>query len=184
MTQQSLFDRALSDRCPRCGSMEVTSMEELKDLVTTSSYQFAPDIADWIMPPQSPKRPNPRKRRVAIRNSISFGIALVLALSVSVFALTGTLPSWPFWVIILSLGGSVGTRTWRSDSKLAEEEEAQLLETHGELYRAFLNRRKVWARLKYCCSCSMVTDPVTLQSRTLYEVHELANSRINGVSLR
>ena len=184
MTQQSLFDPALGDRCPRCGSMEVTSMEELKELVTTAAYQFAPDISDWIMPPESPRRPVPRKRRVAVRNSIAFGVALVIALFVTVFALTGSLPSWPFWVIILSLGCSVGTRTWRTDSMHAEEEEAMLLETHAELYRAFLNRRKVWSRLRYCCKCSMVTDPVTLQTRTIYEIHELANSRVNGVSLR
>jgi len=184
MIQPSLFNRALVDLCPRCGSADVTSMEELSEIVKTTTYQFAPDIAEWLTPPQSPGRPVPKKRRVAVRNSVAFGIAMLVALSVAVFAISGGLPGWPIWVIIITLGLSVGARNWRTESKLAEEEEATLLETHAELYRAFLNRRRVWSRLRYCCKCSMVTDPVTMQTRSLFDVHELSNSRTDGASLR
>ena len=179
-----LSDSALGESCPRCGNHDVMKMEDLAELVSTSSFQFAPDIKVWLMPPKSPDRPTPLKRRIAMRNSVAFGVSLILALFVTVFALTGSLPGWPVIVVIVTLGVHVGTRTWRTDSKAAEEEEAILLETHGELYRAYLNRRKVWARLRYCSKCSSVTDPVTLQSRSLFEVHELANRRTTGASLR
>lgn len=184
MAQQFLYQQPLGDRCLKCGSEDITSMEKLSELVATSADQFAPDIAVWLVSPQTPKRMAPKKRRLAIRNSVAFGIALLFALSVSVFALTGSLPGWPIWVVIVTLALSVSARTWRTESKVVLEEEAMLLETHGELYRAFLNRKKIWSRLRYCCKCSVVTDPVTLQTRSLFEVHELANRRVNGVSLR
>ena len=184
MTQQTLFDRALGERCPRCGGTDITSMDELSELVSTASYQFAPDVAQWISPPKSPERPVPQKRRVAIRNSIAFGISMVLALSVSVFAITGSLPSWILWFIIVTVGLSVSTRNWKTESRGAEEEEAILLETHAELYRAYLHRKKVWSRLQYCCKCSIVIDPANFQTRSLYEIHELANNRTSGVSVR
>jgi hypothetical protein len=159
-------------------------MDELHELVRSSAIEFAPDIAQWVSPPKSPDRPAPQKRRVAIRNSVAFGISMVVALTVSVFAVTGNLPSWIIWFIIATLGLSVSTRNWKTESKGADEEEAILLETHAELYRAYLHRKKVWSRLHYCFKCSVVIDPQTYQTRSLYDIHELSNNRTSGVSLR
>ena len=184
MIQQSLFDRALENCCPRCGNPEIMSMAEVGDLVSTSSCQFSPDLAEWLTPPQSPLRPESTRRRIALRNSVAFGVSLTIALSLAFYALAGMLPTWPFALPILALACTVGVRTWRSESKLAAEEEALKLETYRELYRAYLNRQEVWSRLRYCGKCSIVLDPTTLQTRSLFEVHELANRPLDGVSLR
>lgn len=184
MIQQSLFDRALEDSCPRCGSADVVPMEELTSLMTGAGMECPPDLVEWLTPPKSPVRPVSTRRKIAVRNSIAFGLALVAALTVAVFALTGSTPSWPFGTTIGILACVVGVRTWRTETRLASEEEAFQLDTYWELYRAYLNRQHIWSRLRYCCKCSIVVDPATLQTRSLFEVHELANRRTTGASLR
>lgn len=184
MIQQSLFDRALEDSCPKCGSTEFLSLDELARLINDGRIHCPPDLSHWLRPPKAPGRPVSGRRRVAVRNSMAFGIALVAALTVAVFAVTGSLPAPGSALPILLMGTLLGFQTWRTESKLAAEEETLQLDTYWELYRAYLNRQQVWARLRYCSNCSIVIDPATLQTRSLFEVHELANRRTTGASLR
>jgi len=161
-------------------------MAELTELMSGSVFQCPPDLAEWLTPPQSPTRPVSNRRRIAIRNSIAFGLALCAVLSVAFFALTGSTPTWPFAIPITGLGAIVCIKTWRTETKMAEYEESLQLDTYWELYRAYLSRQQIWSRLRYCCKCSIVVDPATNQTRSLFEVHELANRRTTttGASLR
>ena len=172
---KSLVREEVREVCPECGSTEVVSLAELSDLVSTTSFQFSPDLAVWLIPPKSPDRPISKRRFLAFRNSVAFGAALATGLTVAIFALFGSLPSWPFGISILTLGAILSLHTWRSESQVASDEEVTLLKTHSVLYRAYLKRRRVWARLRYCCRCSLVTDPLTTSVRSLFEVHELTN---------
>jgi hypothetical protein len=184
MIQQSLFDRALDSHCPRCGSPAYLSLDELSESYVDANGQVQPDMAEWLTSPQNPVRPISVRRRIATRNSISFGLALVTALAVACFALTGSIPSFPVAIPILALGCTLSYRTWRTESTLAREEEALQLDTYWELYRAYLNREQVWSRLRYCTNCSIVLDPETRLARPLFELHELANRRPVGAGLR
>ncbi len=184
MIQQSLFDRALDEGCPRCGGADVVSMEELGKMMSTPGFHCPPDLAEWLNPPESPSRPVSTRRRIASRNAIAFAVSLVLVLTVAFFALSGSMPSWLVVIPILALGGVTGVRTWRTETRIAIEEETLQLDTYWELYRAYLSRQQIWERLQYCCKCSVVVDPTTHQTRSLFEIHELANRRTNGASLR
>ena len=184
MIQQSLFDRALDEGCPRCGGADVVSMEELGKMMSTPGFNCPPDLVEWLSPPESPSRPVSNRRRIAPRNAVAFASSLVLVLTVAFFALTGSMPSWIFFVPILALGCVTGIRTFRTETRMAIEEETLLLDTYWELYRAYLSRQQIWDRLRYCCKCSVVVDPSTHQTRSLFEVHELANRRTSGASLR
>jgi len=184
MIQQAQIEHVNACCCPRCGSSEFSSMAELGDLVSTPSYEFSSDLAEWLSPPTSPDRPVSRRHRLGLRNSIAFGVVSFTVLTVANFALTGRMPTIPFLLIELTVASTVGIRTWRTESKLASNEDTLLLETHFERYRSYLHRRKVWSRLRYCFKCAMVIDPATLQSSTLFDMHELASKRITGVSLK
>src|SRR5471030_1819030 len=111
MIQQSLFDRALDSNCPRCGSPAYLSLDELSESYGDDNVQRQPDMTQWLTPPQSPVRPISVRRRIATRNSIAFGLALMAALSVACFALTGSLPSLLVAIPILALGGTLSYRT-------------------------------------------------------------------------
>jgi len=107
----------------------------------------------------------------------------IITNSVAYFALTGKFPSPFFLVPVLLIGGVITYRTWKSESVLAAKEDKLLLATHFERYRAYLQRRKVWSRLRYCSKCGLVIDPVTMRDTSLYEIHELANGSLNGATL-
>ncbi len=184
MIQQAHFDQAQFGCCPRCGSKEISSMAELGELISTPSYQFSSDLAEWVSAPQSPDRPVSHRRRIGLRNSIAFGLVWVIVFSVAYFALTGALPSLPFLILVLSSATVIAVRTWRGELKLADQEDNLLLDTHAERYRSYLHRRRVWSRLRYCFKCAMVVDPATLQATSLFDVHELAHTRVTGVSLQ
>jgi hypothetical protein len=184
MVQQAHFDQAHYACCPRCGGKEISSMAELGDLISTPSYQFSSDLAEWLAAPQSPDRPTSNRRRVGRRNAIAFSIVWVIVFSVACYALTGALPSLPFGTLVVASACVVGIRTWRNESRLAAEEDHLMLETHIERYRSYLHRRRVWSRLRYCFRCAMVVDPQTLQATSIYDVHELATRRVTGVSLK
>ena len=170
-------------RCPRCGNTRISTMSELREIVSSGTTDFSLDLASWLCPPQRPQRPNSKRHRTGMRNSISFGIVWVIILSVACFALTGTAPRWPFAIGFILVGLFFGIRNWRTESKLAASEYQLLMATHIERYRAYLQRRRVWTRLRYCSRCAMVIDPVTKLDTSIYEVHELANSSVKGVSL-
>ncbi len=104
--------------------------------------------------------------------------------SVGSYALTGAIPHVGYALVFACISAIVGVRTYRSEKVLAEQEDQLLLETHWERYRAYLQRRRVWSRLRYCGKCGLVVDPVTQQTTSLFDVHELANSRVKSVSLR
>jgi len=184
MIQQSHIEHVNSCCCPRCGSSEISTMSELGDLVSTPSYQFSSDLAEWLSAPQSPNRPVSKRRKVGIRNSVAYGLVSMIVFTVGFFALEGYAPTTPYVLIEVALGLFIGIKSWRTESKLAASEDSLLLETHVERYRSYLHRRRVWSRLRYCFKCAMVVDPATLQTSSLFDVHELANRRITGVSLK
>jgi hypothetical protein len=183
MIQQVHIEHAQFCCCPRCGSNEVSTMAELGDLVSTPSYEFASDLAEWLSPPEMPERPTSRRRRNALRNSVAFGVVWMTVLWVACFALTLSMPSAPFVVLSTAIAITVGTLNWRSESKKAQSMDSRQLEPHLERYRSYLHRRRVWSRLRYCFKCAMVVDPATQQTASLFEVHELAHSRQKVVSL-
>ena len=184
MVQQAHFDQAHYACCPRCGSKEISSMAELGELISTPSYQFSSDLAEWLAAPTSPDRPKSERRRTGLRNSIAFSTVWVIVFSVAGYALTGALPALPFASLVLVSACALGVKTWRTESKLADEEDHLMLETHIEKYRSYLHRRRVWSRLRYCFRCAMVVDPATLQATSIFDVHELATKRVTGVSLK
>jgi len=171
-------------RCTRCGNSEVSTMAELRALVSTDNNEFSSDLAEWLSPPQRPKRPISKRFRSGMRNSIAFGVVWLIIFSAACFALSGSAPPLILSMIAVGIAITVGVTNWRSESRLATKENNFLMAAHWERYRAYLHRRRVWARLRYCAKCGLVVDPVTLRSASLYEVHELANSRVKGVTLK
>lgn len=114
---------------------------------------------------------------------MSFSLVWVLVCSIAWYALAGSTPNIYFDVVIVILAGYIGRRTFLTESSLARKEDELLSATHRERFRAYLLRRRVWDRLRYCSKCGLVVDPVTHATNSLYEVHELANSKVKGVSL-
>ena len=184
MKPDAHYDDAAFCPCPRCGNPNTYSMAELRNRVSGPTSEFSADLAAWLLPPQRPRRPVSKRHRLGLRNSIAFGMVWVIIFTVACYALTGSAPSIPFAIFTAAVALFIGIRTWRNESKLAANEDKVLLETHWERHRAYLRRRRVWSRLQYCPKCGLVIDPVTLDTRSLYEVHELANSRERGASLR
>ena len=180
MKPQALIDLIRDGWCPRCGNSGLSTMAELRDLVSKPSSQFSSDLADWLVPPQRPVRPASRRHHTALRNSIAFGIVWMFVFSAACFALSGSPPPFFLTLAALVVAVVVGFSNWRSESKLAAKEDSFLLSAHWERYRAFLQRRRVWTRLRYCSKCALAIDPVTKQTASLYEVHELANSKVRG----
>jgi len=103
---------------------------------------------------------------------------------VACFALTGSLPSWPYVLVALLFALYVAIRSWISESQLAKKDNDLLLQAHAERYRAYLHRNQVWARLRYCPRCAIVFDLSTLQVGSIFELHELANTRATDVTFR
>ena len=153
-------------------------MEALLQLVSGNSTEFSSDLADWLSPPQKPVRPVSKRHRIAIRNSVAFCIVWILIFSAGYFALAGTLPGLPIFAIVTLFAATFGLVNWRKEYGLATKEDRVLLQAHWERYRAFLHRKRVWARLFYCRKCALVIDPVTRQAASLYDVHELANTKV------
>lgn len=159
-------------------------MAELREIVSKPTASFSADLAAWLTPPHRPESPMSERYRTGTRNSIAFGIVFLIVFTVATFALTGSLPAWQFASVALALAIYVTARSWRNEAKVAKRENDRLLETHAERYRAYLYRSQVWGRLRYCPRCAIVFDLSTLQSGSLYDLHELANSRITDVSLK
>jgi hypothetical protein len=162
-------------------------MAELLDLVSKPASQFSSDMAEWLNPPQRPQRPTSRRHKTGFRNSVAFGLFWIAIIMAGSFALSGSAPN-PYTIaasILIAI--VVGLGNYRNERRLANKEDAFLLQAHLERYRAYLVRRRVWKRLRYCPKCAWVTDLVTLQSSSLFDVHELANSKIkeaSGISTR
>jgi len=167
--------------CPRCGNSDVSTMAELLDLVSKPSSQFSSDMTDWLSPPQRPRRPTSKRHRTGLRNSIAFGLFWILIMTAGCFALTGAAPNLIFAFVTVAVAIMVVITNWRSESRLASREDKFLMDAHWERYRAYLHRRRVWSRLRYCSKCALAIDPITHQTSTLYDVHELANSKVKGV---
>jgi len=166
-------------RCPRCGNPDIYTMAELKDLVAKRKVAFSADLADWLTPPQRPSyRVSPR-HRLAVRNGISFGAVTVVVAAVGNFALNHDIPGPLFAAITFVLALVVGFRAWNSEQKVATREDAIRMDSHMARYRAYLDRTEVWTRLRYCAKCAVVMDLVTEESASLYDVHELTNSRLH-----
>jgi hypothetical protein len=164
--------------CPRCGHSDVSSMKELHERVSGPSNDFSADLADWLSPPKRPVRPVSRRHRTGVRNSIAFGIVWVLIFSAAYFALSGALPELITLGGVVCFGALLGLWNWRTESTLADREDRLLRGAHLERQRAFLQRKRVWTRLFYCSRCGLVVDPITHQTASLYDVHELANSKV------
>jgi len=159
-------------------------MAELREIVSRPSAHFSADLAAWLSPPHRPDSPVSERFRTGLRNSIAFGVVWMIVFTVATFALTGSLPAWPYVTVALAVALYVAMRSWRTESILAQKDNDLMLEAHGERYRAYLHRRQVWSRLRYCPRCAIVFDLATLQSASLFDIHELANSRISDVSFR
>jgi len=159
-------------------------MAELREIVSKPTADFSADLAAWLTPPHRPESPVSERYRTGTRNSIAFGLVFLIVFTVATFALTGSLPPLPFTSVAIALAIYVMLRSWRTESKVAKRENDKLLETHAERYRAYLHRSQVWGRLRYCPRCAVLFDVSTLQTGTLYDLHELANSRLTDVSLK
>ncbi len=184
MQSSSSADGPSNSTCVRCGNPEVTTMAELLDLVSKRSGQFSSDMAEWLSPPQRPRRPTSKRHRTGFRNSVAFGLFWIVIIITACFALTGEQPNIYYVGVAIGVAVVVGFTNWRSESRLAIKEDKLLLDAHWERFRAFLHRRRVWTRLRYCSRCSLVIDPVTLQTSSLFDVHELANSKVKEVNLK
>jgi len=170
--------------CPCCGNQDVSSMSQLRDVVSTSSNEFSSDLADWLSPPKRPTRPVSNRHRTGLRNSVAFGLVWVMVFSAAYFALSATLPSLFTLGVVGVVGIVLGVANWRTESRLATKEDKLLLGAHWERQRAYLQRRRVWARLIYCSKCALVVDPITHQTASLYDVHELANSKVKSITYK
>ncbi len=175
----SLEEKEGTERCcPRCGNSDVSSMTELHARLSGPTNDFSADMADWLSPPKRPVRPVSRRHRTGMRNSIAFGVVWLLIFTAAYFALSGTLPGIFTLTAVGLVGVGLGLWNWRTESALAGREDRLLRGAHLERQRAFLQRKRVWARLFYCGRCGMVIDPITHQTASLYDVHELANSKV------
>lgn len=183
MIQQSLFNPAYDRVCPRCGSADLLPLADL-DRRRESHAEVRPDLAEWLKSPERPARPVSSRRRIGVRNAVAFAFAQTLVLCVAWVALSGALPSPLFFFMSLGIGSAVGVRTLRTQLRLARAEEVLMRETHAALFSAYLRRRRIWSQLRYCKGCEIVVNSVTMQSKPVYELHELANWRTTGVSLR
>ena len=170
--------------CPLCRSKDISSMAALREVVSSGSNEFSSDLADWLSPPQRPKRPVSKRHRTGLRNSFAFGVVWVLIFVAGYFALSGQLPGAFIATGVVISAVVLSFTTWRTESRLAIKEDQLLLGAHWERFRAFLHRRRVWARLIYCRKCGLVVDPVTRDSNTIYQVHELANSKVKSETRR
>lgn len=177
LNSPSIVERPRDFSCPRCGSRRCSSMATLRDLVSKPSSEFSPDLAEWLTPPSDPRRPVSRRHRIGIRNSVAFGAVFIVVVAVACYALFGALPTLPAFILAFAAAILIGVRSWRAEFLLASKEDRMLLEAHRERQNAYARRSKVWARLRYCSNCAMVIDPATMQATSIYEVHELANSR-------
>jgi hypothetical protein len=117
-----------------------------------------------------------------MRNSLAFGLFWIISITAACFALTGAAPNLYFSAASVAIAIAVGLSNWRSESRIASKEDTFLRKAHWERYRAYLHRRRVWARLRYCAKCALVIDPLTLQSASLFDIHELANSKVKEVT--
>jgi hypothetical protein len=156
-------------------------MAELLELVSKPSSQFSSDMSAWLSPPKRPRRPTSKRHRTGLRNSIAFGFFWIVLIATACFAFTGGLPTPTFGAAIIAIAIVITIANWRTEAKLAANEDKFLLDAHWERYRAYLHRRRVWTRLRYCSKCAVAIDPVTLHTSTLYDVHELANSKVKGL---
>jgi hypothetical protein len=164
--------------CPKCGNSDLSTMADLLDLVSKPSSQFSSDMAEWLSPPKRPKRPLSKRHRTGFRNSVAFGLFWIILITVACFALTGAPPNIYYVLVALAMAVVVGFGNWRSESRLASQEDTLLLDAHWERHRAYLQRRRVWTRLRYCTKCGLTIDPVTSQTASLFNIHELANSKV------
>ena len=183
MKEKETKEKPQKPVCPRCGNRNISTMAELRALVVSPTSEFSPDLASWLSPPKKPDRQISRRHRTGLRNGISFGMVWTITNCVAYFALTGRFPNPFFLIPVLAIGGVIAYRTWKNESVLAAKEDKLLLATHFERYRAYLQRRKVWSRMRYCSRCGLVIDPMTMRDTSLYEIHELANGSVNGVTL-
>jgi hypothetical protein len=156
----------------------MSTMAELLDLVAKPASQFSSDMTEWLSPPQRPRRPMSKRHRTAVRNSVAFGLFWIVIITAACFALTGAAPNLYYIAVALAVALLVSIGNWRSESSLATKEDTFLLNAHWERYRAYLHRRRVWGRLRYCPKCGWVLDPVTAESSSIFDVHELANSKV------
>ncbi|AIE86658.1 hypothetical protein [Fimbriimonas ginsengisoli] len=170
--------------CPYCRNPQVYSMEELSELVSKPSFLFSADLAEWLTPPQRPVLELSRRHRTGLRNGVAFGVVCIIVFTVAYFALTGAAPSLAFATLTLVLATITGFRSWRTERALAASEDKLRLDSHRERYWAYIQRRQVWSRLRYCSKCAVVVDPVTMGKTSLFEVHELANNGLAGVGSR
>jgi hypothetical protein len=159
-------------------------MADLLDLVQKGENQFSPDMAEWLSPPKRPKRPLSKRHRTGFRNSIAFALFWITLATVACFAFTGAGPNPVYFAVSVAIGIAVGVSNWRSESRLASREDKLLLDAHWERHRAYLQRRRVWARLRYCLKCAEAIDPLTGQTGTLFQIHQLANSKAMETSVR
>ena len=127
-------------------------MAELLNLVASGSNQFSSDLAEWLASPKRPTRPFSRRFRNGIRNSASFAAVVILLVTGANYALTGVAPGWQVTSFAVLAAGAIAWRNWATESAVARKEEGLLLTAHWERHRAYLQRRRVWARLRYCAA--------------------------------
>lgn len=184
MTSTEGIAKKTNCQCPRCGSVDVRSMEELRELVSSKSSNFSDDMVEWLSPPKAPSLRVSSRHRIGLRNSAAFiGVTLIVFV-VATFALTGGAPSPLFAAVALVVASLVGSRTWKAERARATKEDALLKEHHVERYQAYLNRREVWARLRHCPNCAGIVDMETRRIASLFEVHELVNTRRGGATVK
>lgn len=181
---KQLGDPSEAVACPKCGNRDLSTMADLQDLVSKPSSQFSSDMAEWLAPPKRPKRPLSKRHRTGFRNSVAFGLFWIVLITVACFAFTGAPPNIFYLLASFLVAVCVGISNWRSESRLAAQEDSLLLDAHWERHRAYLQRRRVWARLRYCAKCALTIDPITSQTASLFNVHELANSKVKQGTLR
>ena len=170
--------------CPRCGNPDIYTMPELQELVTKGKVSFSADLAKWLQAPERPVYRISPRHRLAQRNALSFGAVCVVVLTVLTFALNHAVPSLPVFLVYLLLGMVIGVRTYRTEKKVAAREDEIRTDSHLARYRAYLDRNEVWTRLRYCSKCAVVIDLVTDETTSLFDVHELTNSRLHDGSSR
>lgn len=96
---------------------------------------------------------------------------------VATFAFSGGYPDLVSTGIALLTASIIGVRNWRAENKLAQAEDKILMQAFVERQRAFDLRNEMWGRLVHCRTCSLVVDPITQRSATVYDLHELASEQ-------
>ena len=164
-------------KCPTCGRKSLQTIDECRNLMASQSSTFFSGLVAWLNPPTRPVRPVSNRHSTSRRNGIAFAFVWMAICTVAWIAFQGTAPNSIFGAVVLAIAVYIGVRTWQSESKLAAQEDEFLIATYIERYRAYLSRRRIWARLRYCSDCRCCVDPVTRRTKSLFEIHEL----INGV---